>query len=137
MTGYNTRSSSCSAIVEAGLGGNKNNKNSSHEHWEGQRPQPQHDRRQAASSSGASSSTTKHAVGRLSSVRSSHNDDDGDEEEDPSSVPLSRDCCPKKQNMQWQNRFQELCLFRETHGHCCVPYNFTENRRLAQVRVLL
>jgi hypothetical protein len=87
-------------------------------------------------------------VDRLSSARSSHHDDDDDDDDDllsysstsslSSSLPLARaDRGPMKQNMQWQNRFKELCLFKEKYGHCSVPYNYQENRRLAQVRVFI
>jgi hypothetical protein len=33
---------------------------------------------------------------------------------------------------QWSERFQELVIFRQHHGHCLVPYDFPENQPLAQ-----
>ncbi len=33
---------------------------------------------------------------------------------------------------QWNERFQELVIFRQQHGHCLVPHNFPENQQLAQ-----
>jgi hypothetical protein len=31
------------------------------------------------------------------------------------------------QTGQWEDRFQELCLFRDQHGHCLVPHSFEDS----------
>lgn len=37
----------------------------------------------------------------------------------------------KKQEKEWNNRYEELARYKEKHGHCRVSYNDTENDRLA------
>jgi hypothetical protein len=32
----------------------------------------------------------------------------------------------------WDERFNELCMYREKHGNCLVPHTFTENRPLTR-----
>jgi hypothetical protein len=32
---------------------------------------------------------------------------------------------------RWLARFEELKKFRKEYGHCCVPYGYAENRKLA------
>lgn len=33
---------------------------------------------------------------------------------------------------QWSEKFQELCEYREKHGHCLVPHTYSENLALAR-----
>lgn len=38
----------------------------------------------------------------------------------------------KYQTSQWDDRFQELLLFRQEHGHLLVPHSYPPNQKLAQ-----
>jgi hypothetical protein len=36
------------------------------------------------------------------------------------------------QSGRWQERFQDLCKFRQDYGHCCVPSHWPQNPPLSQ-----
>jgi hypothetical protein len=36
------------------------------------------------------------------------------------------------QSGRWQERFQDLCKFRQVYGHCCVPNHWPQNPPLSQ-----
>jgi Helicase associated domain len=49
-----------------------------------------------------------------------------------SSTTLKNEAALDVKSERWEERFQELGLFREEFGHCLVPHNWARNRGLAQ-----
>lgn len=61
------------------------------------------------------------------------NFDDGFEGEDCIEVDANGDRRFRPyQAGQWSEKFEELCQYRETMGHCLVPHTYTENLALAR-----
>jgi hypothetical protein len=52
---------------------------------------------------------------------------------DESDEALNHDgCFHANQAGQWDERFHDLCLYREKHGNCLVPHTYTENLPLTR-----
>ena len=48
------------------------------------------------------------------------------------STPMKAEFQPKQSwSQSWEDRFQELVMYKETHGNCLVPYNYETNPKLA------
>jgi len=83
-------------------------------------PQQWHDEARGEKMSSTISSTSSSA-----SKSSCSNEEDQEES-------LGQTHIRRHQRTQWQVRFNELCIFKEKHGHCAVPYTFKHFPQLAQ-----